>query len=116
MEQYTHFFTQTVIHQARENLTSLTYSQPPFLPPRPALVTQSLEHLPSQQMALNLSQRSRVPVPLVSYPITSTLSLHSGYGAVNPLQRTGPIVVPSLASTYYVSTGHACIDLFYLNY
>ncbi|VDM32046.1 unnamed protein product [Hydatigera taeniaeformis] len=95
-------WSPTVIHQAREGLTSLTYSQPPFLPPRPALVTQSLEHLPNHQMALNLSQRSRVPVPLVSYPITSTLSLHSGYGAVNPLQKTGPIVVPSLASNYYM--------------
>ncbi|VDK31467.1 unnamed protein product [Taenia asiatica] len=95
-------WSPTVIHQAREDLTSLTYSQPPFLPPRPALVTQSLEHLPSQQIALNLSQRSRVPVPLVSYPITSTLSLHSGYVAVNPLQKTGPIVVPSLASNYYM--------------
>ncbi|KAL5108249.1 hypothetical protein TcWFU_010086 [Taenia crassiceps] len=95
-------WSPTVIHQAREDLTSLTYSQPPFLPPRPALVTQSLEHLPSQQIAPNLSQRSRVPVPLVSYPVTSTLSLHSGYGAVNPLQKTGPIVVPSLGSHYYM--------------
>nr|CDS19063.1 merlin:moesin:ezrin:radixin [Echinococcus granulosus] len=95
-------WSPTVIHQAREDLTSLTYSQSPFLPPRPVLVTQSLEHLPSQQIAPNLSQRSRVPAPLVSYPITSTLSLHSGYGAVNPLQKTGPNVAPSLASNYYM--------------
>ncbi|VDN96095.1 unnamed protein product [Rodentolepis nana] len=88
----------TIIWQAREELTSLTYSRPPFLPPRPATVSQSLEHLPSQQTALG--QRSRISGSLMPYPITSTLSLHSGYAA--PLQQTGPHVVPSLASNYYI--------------
>ena len=94
------FFAQTVMRQTRDDLTSLTYSRPPFLPPRPAMVTQSLEHLPSHQMPLDLGHRSRTPASHAAYPITSNLSLHSGYG---PLQHTSPQVVPSLSSNYYVS-------------
>ncbi|VDD81816.1 unnamed protein product [Mesocestoides corti] len=99
-----------LVRQPRGDLTSLTFSRPPSMPPRPARVTQSLERLPYQQMVLNPARTLQAPVPIPSHPPTSSISLHSFHGGQQYHQQqhhqTGPQVVPSISSNYQMFPKH----------
>uniref|UniRef100_A0A5K3F333 FERM domain-containing protein n=3 Tax=Mesocestoides corti TaxID=53468 RepID=A0A5K3F333_MESCO len=103
-------WSPALVRQPRGDLTSLTFSRPPSMPPRPARVTQSLERLPYQQMVLNPARTLQAPVPIPSHPPTSSISLHSFHGGQQYHQQqhhqTGPQVVPSISSNYQMFPKH----------
>lgn len=116
-------FSQAVMRQARADLTSLTFSRPPSMPPRGAMVTQSLEHLPRPGltgfMMMPMRHAPAVPPPPPAQPQlpnqpppASNLSLHSFLTGQQPTAPNpfhgGPQVVPSIASNYHVGALTCC--------